>query len=156
MALTINDFSVGDVVVFGRQHGEQTQGVVVKVNGKKIKVEQKESRGNHRVGTIWIVPPSFCQKVNGSTPVASTVQVSTPPQPKPATDDAVAFAQKARSLGLPEDCLGKTIILCGKKVTIVGIDLKRHKYPVLITGVQGGRYILDVASTLNALDSPTN
>ena len=153
MELTTNDFSVGDLVMFGRQHGEQTRGEVMKVNGKKIKVKQTEARGAHRVGTIWTVPPSLCQKLDG---IAPTVQApaTVAPQAKSGMEDVVSFALKARLLGLPEDCLGKTIVSCGKKVTIVGIDMKRHKYPVLITGVQGGQYILDVASTLSALGTP--
>ena len=67
---TINDFSKGDKVRFGRGRGEQTLGTVVKVNRAKLKVRQDESRGtmkSHPVGTIWTVPPSLCVKVESGT-----------------------------------------------------------------------------------------
>ena len=49
----------GDVVVFGRPNGEQTEAVVVKVNGKSVLVETIEARGTLRVreaGRKWRVP----------------------------------------------------------------------------------------------------
>jgi hypothetical protein len=66
---TINDFSVGDKVLFGRGQGEKTLGEVVKVNRTKLKVKQLEERGTHRnypVGTVWTVPPSLCEHQGGS------------------------------------------------------------------------------------------
>jgi len=54
---------VGMQVYFGRENGEQTLGKIVKINPKKFKVEQMESRGtrkSHNVGTVWTVPPSLC------------------------------------------------------------------------------------------------
>lgn len=67
---TINDFKVNDKVLFGRSHGEQTLGTVVKVNPSRLKVRQEESRGSmrsHPVGTLWTVPPSLCRLANGTT-----------------------------------------------------------------------------------------
>ena len=49
----------GDVVVFGRPNGEQTEGVVLKVNGKTVVIETIEARGTLRVreaGRKWRVP----------------------------------------------------------------------------------------------------
>lgn len=49
----------GDVVVFGRPNGEQTEGVVLKVNGKTVVIETIEARGTFRVreaGRKWRVP----------------------------------------------------------------------------------------------------
>ncbi len=69
---TASDFKVGDKVLFGRSHGEQTLGEVVKVNRVKVKVKQLESRGTYRsysVGTIWTVPVSLLTRANGSAPV---------------------------------------------------------------------------------------
>jgi hypothetical protein len=66
---TLNDFAVGDKVYFGRSHGEQTAGTVMKVNRAKLKVRQDESRGtmkSYPVGTIWTVPPSLCSKQEGT------------------------------------------------------------------------------------------
>ncbi len=59
-------FKVGDKVTFGRTFGEKTLGEIVKVNRVKLKVRQLESRGtfrDHPIGTIWTVPPQFCQPV---------------------------------------------------------------------------------------------
>lgn len=64
--LTTKDFNVGDKVLFGRGRGEKTLGTVVKVNRAKLKVRQDEARGQRRdykVGSVWTVPPSLCQKV---------------------------------------------------------------------------------------------
>jgi hypothetical protein len=93
------DFHVGQKVLFGRTNGEKTLGEVVKVNPKKLKVKQLETRGqqrSHAVGTIWTVPPSLCTPADGSTP-----QQSKPPiqdladriRPKPDFDpgDRVEF-----------------------------------------------------------------
>ena len=49
----------GDVVVFGRPNGEQTEAVVVKVNRTTVVVETIEARGTFRVreaGRKWRVP----------------------------------------------------------------------------------------------------
>lgn len=50
------------------------------------------------------------------------------------------FAQKAKMVGLPEDCFGKVFISGGTRYTITEINLRRRKYPVSGTGPQGGRY----------------
>lgn len=46
-------------VSFGRPNGEKTVGKIVKVNPKKLKIEQTEVRGRqktHSIGTVWTVP----------------------------------------------------------------------------------------------------
>ncbi len=69
-----HEFKIGDKVLFGRRHGEQTLGEVVKIGRSKIKVKQLESRGTMRsypVGAIWGVPPTLMQKVDaGVQPIA--------------------------------------------------------------------------------------
>ena len=65
-----SDFRKGEMVLFGRNNGEKTLGRVDKVNRKRLKIEQMESRGmykSHKVGTIWTVPPYMCQKVQMDT-----------------------------------------------------------------------------------------
>lgn len=55
-------FRVGQKVMFGRAHGEQTLGEIVRVNPRTITIRQLEGRGtfrNYRVGTIWRVHPKF-------------------------------------------------------------------------------------------------
>jgi hypothetical protein len=73
MATTIQngDFHKGQKVVFGRSHGEQTHGTVIKVNRKSVKVRQDEARGTYRnypVGTEWKVAKSLCRPADGPAP----------------------------------------------------------------------------------------
>lgn len=66
----LSNIKTGDKVYFGRSHGEQTLGEVVKVNRVKVKVRQLEQRGmykTHAVGTVWTVPVSLLVKADGST-----------------------------------------------------------------------------------------
>lgn len=75
---------VGDKVVFGRSHGEQTLGTVLKVNAKSIQVRQDESRGTMRsypIGSKWKVPPSLCRKVEGGQ-VTPVVEAPKPRRPE--------------------------------------------------------------------------
>jgi hypothetical protein len=70
---TLSSLKQGDKVYFGRSHGEQTLGEVVKVNRVKVKVRQLESRGmykSHAVGTVWTVPVSLLVKADPSTKAA--------------------------------------------------------------------------------------
>ena len=79
-----SDLKVGDKVVFGRSHGEQTMGTVLKVNAKSIQVRQDESRGTMRsypIGSTWKVPPSLCRKVEGGS-VAAPVEAPKPRRPE--------------------------------------------------------------------------
>lgn len=81
MQVSNSSYKVGEKVLFGRTHGEQTLGEVVKVNPVKLRVKQLESRGTMRaypVGTIWTVPPSLCSKVGSDS---KPVQVEEPLKP---------------------------------------------------------------------------
>ena len=49
------------------------------------------------------------------------------------------FAGKARRIRLPEDCWGKEVRVGGRTIRIVGINLRRRKYPVSGTDVSTGR-----------------
>lgn len=147
MTLTTSDFGIGDMVLFGRTHGEKTLGRVVKVNGKKLKVEQVEERGSSPVGALWGVPPSLCTKVTGSVTVPVSTKIVTPPAPKPTTglEDPATFAVKAKKLGLPAGCLGKWINLNRTtRLQITGLETSRPKYPVNMMGTQGGKYKMSV------------
>jgi len=71
-------FKTGMQVVFGRTHGEQTLGVVVRANAKTITVRQTESRGTMRdypVGSIWRVGRSMVKPVGSSAVLPSTPAV---------------------------------------------------------------------------------
>jgi hypothetical protein len=59
-------YKPGDRVVFGRPNGEQTEGVVVRVNIASVTVKTTEERGRDRVrepGKKWRVHPSLLRKV---------------------------------------------------------------------------------------------
>lgn len=159
---TMSDFQIGDKVRFGRSSGEQTLGEVVRKGSARLKVKQLESRGTMRPypgGTIWTVPPSLCEKADGSVaaPVTPTVVPSGtvfPPPKGREHDDPSSFALKAKRIGLPADCFGKTIRFDNRARTplkIVGISLNRPKYPVNVEGAQGGGYKLDVPTVLRLL-----
>jgi hypothetical protein len=146
-------FILGQSVIFGRPNGEQTLGVIVKINAKSIKVAQTENRGNHPAGTVWTVAPALVRTANGT---ASATPEVTKPTAKPASvlEDASSFARKATLLGLPTDCLGKWITLgYGKQVQIIGLEPRRPAYPVSVLGTQGGRYKLPVANVLRVLNA---
>jgi hypothetical protein len=55
---------VGMKVIFGRENGQKTLGIVRKMNPKKCKVEILEDRGRKSVkGQVWIVPYSLMSPV---------------------------------------------------------------------------------------------
>jgi hypothetical protein len=59
-------FMKGDKIQFGRKNGEQTLGMVEKVNGKSLKVRTLESRGRDGrsvPGMVWRVHPSLATLV---------------------------------------------------------------------------------------------
>lgn len=59
----------GMIVRFGRKSGEKTEGKIIKVNPKSLKIEQIGGRGvrkAHREGTIWTVHPNLVELVNDS------------------------------------------------------------------------------------------
>lgn len=87
---SINDFQVGDKVLFGRRNGEKTLGEVVKVNRKRLKVRTTETRGTRRTyskGSVWTVPPSLCQKVGDDGSAAAPA----PAKPTYAVGTVVEF-----------------------------------------------------------------
>lgn len=66
------DCKVGMNVIFGRDNGEKTTGVVVKMNPTKAKIQTTCKRGHGRgseVGTIWGVPYSMMDAQNPSEQV---------------------------------------------------------------------------------------
>jgi hypothetical protein len=78
------ELRIGDKVYFGRKHGEQTYGEIVKVNRVKVKVKQLDQRGTYRsyaVGTIWTVPLSLLTKADGTPVVTAPAPVAQPAAP---------------------------------------------------------------------------
>lgn len=61
--MLIQDCKVGMRVSFGRETGEKTTGVVVKINGKKAKIRTDEARGKFPAGAVWSVPYSMLSPI---------------------------------------------------------------------------------------------
>jgi hypothetical protein len=78
----LTGIKIGSQVVFGRTNGEQTNGEVIKINRKSVKVRQTEVRhGNGRTprqeGAIWNVHPSLLKLENSMKTVLPTNLVRT-------------------------------------------------------------------------------
>ena len=79
------EYKIGMKVSFGRPNGEKTVGKIVKVNPKKLKIEQTEVRGlqkTHSIGTVWTVPKNerFVQVLDLHTDEWVAVKTSTRPE----------------------------------------------------------------------------
>lgn len=91
------DIIVGSEVVFGRHNGEQTKGIVIKVNQKTFKIRTTEERYGNRVrqaGSIYNVAKSLVQLASTtgySQPVKSNYTV----KPNVQVGDTVSFKVKS-------------------------------------------------------------
>ena len=87
----MQEYKIGMSVSFGRPNGEKTVGKIVKVNPKKLKIEQTEVRGSrktHAVGTVWTVPKDhrFVTILEeGSTPTQNKASATKPKTAKTFT-----------------------------------------------------------------------
>lgn len=150
--MNINECYVGQKVYFGRNNGEKTLGEVVKVNRKKVKIKQLESRGTQRsypVGTVWTVPPTLCTPANGSKPTQTTTV--TPPPRKRQPPKTVSGEAVAKQIGLPRCVVNEAFVCGGTRYLVTGYRPSRYKYPVSATGPRGGRYKFTVQSVINGL-----
>jgi hypothetical protein len=97
-AMDITTLKYGDLVHFGRTHGEKTLGRVLKVNRKTVKVEQLEARGQFRsypVGTKWNLAPVFVERA----PEGASAQAVTKPEnliSVPSPEQAALLAEVER------------------------------------------------------------
>lgn len=123
-------FYVGQAVVFGRGNGEQTKGVVMKVNAKSVKVRQTEARGNHFAGEVWTVSPALIRSADG-VPVA-------PPASKPVKD-GLDWNRDCVSCGLKPEDFGAVVTLQGTQFRLVGLNPSRPKNDVEIERVRDGK-----------------
>jgi len=90
--MKMEECHVGMEVFFGRGNGEQTRGVIEKLNRVKAKVRTLESRGSRsQSGTVWGVPYSLMRPVTpGQVPLDASphpfVKASNP------ADDPISYS----------------------------------------------------------------
>lgn len=80
--------TVGSKVVFGRQNGEKTQGIVIKVNRKTFKIRTTETRhkrnGLLQADTIYNVSKSLVQLASSMTAHVDGMKVTMTGYSQPA------------------------------------------------------------------------
>jgi len=72
------DCRIGMTVVFGNGNGEQTRGVIEKMNRVKAKVRTVEARGRTGAGTVWSVPYGLMVATDGNGVAAPAPRVEQP------------------------------------------------------------------------------
>lgn len=176
-----SEVQVGMRVFFGRSHGEQTLGEVVKVNRAKVKVRQLAARGSlksYPIGTYWSLPATFLvpaseeATANAAHPAPDpalkplTVELSegggpnaepTPNQPKakPARRTRTTVKAKAHK--------GTTTKVKGRPTTRTRVDHPEERAPVLMDLRSGfrlvgkrGESVRDFYNRLGELLDPTH
>ena len=115
-------FRVGDLVLFGRENGEKTEGRVVGINPKTVKVEQTDARGGRPVGTVWRVAPSFIYPLEGKVAPPSLAPIlAVPPMPG-AAKPAFRIGQRATFSGKGRTVTGTIVRVNTKTVTLEDCD----------------------------------
>ena len=66
----MHNFKLNQHVIFGRENGEKTQGIIIKLNSKTAKIKTLEGRGYRSEPTIWRVAYSLIEPYNGSDKLA--------------------------------------------------------------------------------------
>lgn len=103
------DYKIGMTVSFGRPNGEKTVGKIVKVNPKKLKIEQTEVRGrqkSHSIGTVWTVPKNerFVQVLDLDGELEMFGKTWTPAKPASRPDSEILADLVANSCAMsPEN-----------------------------------------------------
>lgn len=96
-------FQRNDKIRFGRKNGEQTEGIIEKVNGKSLKVRTLESRGRDGrsvAGMVWRVHPALATLIerNGKPVTNADRFPNTPVKPSSmlSGDDAILNGAMAK------------------------------------------------------------
>jgi len=77
------DAKLGMTVVFGRENGEQTEGVIIKINFKTAKIRPNAPRGYKDTIRPWNVAWSLCHPCNAINTTATVVNTPVAlPKPK--------------------------------------------------------------------------
>lgn len=101
-----DDCTIGMEVVFGRQNGQKTRGIVRKMNQKTAKVETLESRGvqrSHEPGEVWKVHYSLMEPVSESNNVPGSNPIMNPlPDPTALGDNSGVLIMKAIAIAYGE------------------------------------------------------
>lgn len=79
------DAKIGMTVVFGRENGEKTEGVIIKMNLKTAKVKTTTARGYREAGKIFNVDWSFCTP----TTVVKTPSITQKLEYNPFSEDNI-------------------------------------------------------------------
>lgn len=127
-------FKVGDKVVFGRSHGEQTAGTVVKVNSTTVVVAQDEVRGQTRIraeGTKWKVPFALCRLANGAALAPAPFALMAPAAKPFKAGDTVSFAARGTTF------TGTVVSVNTKTVSVNTPQGNWRVGPGLLTKVNG-------------------
>ena len=119
-------FRVGDTVLFGREHGEKTEGRIVGINPKTVKVEQTDARGGRPVGTVWRVAPSFIYPLEGSPAPVVLAPVALESVLARLLEDSLAgsfrVGQRATFSGKGRTVTGTVVRVNTKTVTLEDCD----------------------------------
>ena len=133
--------AVGDLVLFGREKGEQTRGRVTMVMARKVKIAQIGPRGRHPAGTIWTVDPGLVRPLPPGSQ-GPTDEVVPPIPPKPPRDEEKARAlwnHYAQHLGLQADWFGREFVSGRMRFRVVGLTIGRRSNPVDLERVPDGK-----------------
>jgi hypothetical protein len=135
--------AVGDLVLFGRERGEQTRGRVTMVTARKIKIAQIGPRGRHPAGTVWTVAPSLIRPLPpGSDPGESADEAAPPIPPKPPRDEEKARAIwnfYAQHFNVQPDWFGREFVSGRMRFRVVGLTIGRRSNPVDLERVPDGK-----------------
>jgi hypothetical protein len=133
--MRMEDCRVGMEVIFGRGNGEQTRGVIVKINRAKAKVKTLENRGSKSpAGAVWGVPYSLMTPVlvsgTGMMPAAAaaapmTMPVEVPIHYHPFQDGIEQCILEA--INGVYNALSPENLTCDGEATMTQVNQKRTK-----------------------------
>jgi len=116
---------IGMIVEFGRENGERTKGVVVKMNPKKAKIRILESRGAGRgsqAGSQWGVPYSMMFAVQDAV-TETAVAMQSFAQPNNPAFKAFAQAKSIADQPVPYNPFAHVDNLILEAIYITHMDL---------------------------------